>query len=165
MASGIPDFRTPGIGLYDNLDAYTKDQAPLPTPESIFSLDFFLRRPEPFYALAQHLSPGSHLPTLTHYFLRLLQQKKRLKSVWTQNIDCLEREAGLDPDALIEAHGSFAEATCLECKHVSSYAEIKQDLALGQVLKCQRRSCVTLPRAYVSRERFLVRIIPERILI
>jgi NAD-dependent SIR2 family protein deacetylase len=35
-SAGIPDFRTPGTGLYSQLEKYD-----LPTPESIFNLDFF----------------------------------------------------------------------------------------------------------------------------
>lgn len=35
-AAGIPDFRTPGSGLYDNLQQYS-----LPYPEAIFEINFF----------------------------------------------------------------------------------------------------------------------------
>ena len=35
-AAGIPDFRSPGTGLYDNLQQYN-----LPYPEAIFDIDFF----------------------------------------------------------------------------------------------------------------------------
>ena len=35
IAAGIPDFRTPGSGLYDNLQKYN-----LPTPQAIFDLTF-----------------------------------------------------------------------------------------------------------------------------
>ena len=35
-AAGIPDFRTPGSGLYDNLQQYN-----LPYPEAIFQIGFF----------------------------------------------------------------------------------------------------------------------------
>lgn len=35
-SAGIPDFRTPGTGLYDNLSKYN-----LPRPQSIFEIDFF----------------------------------------------------------------------------------------------------------------------------
>ena len=38
-----------------------------------------------------------------------------LLRVYTQNIDTLERRAGLPPETIVEAHGSFATATCLEC--------------------------------------------------
>ena len=35
-AAGIPDFRTPGSGLYDNLQKYN-----LPYPEAVFDIGFF----------------------------------------------------------------------------------------------------------------------------
>lgn len=38
--AGIPDFRTPGTGLYDNLQKYD-----LPTPQSIFDIDYFQDNP------------------------------------------------------------------------------------------------------------------------
>ncbi|BEJ15274.1 hypothetical protein CspHIS471_0410410 [Cutaneotrichosporon sp. HIS471] len=40
-SAGIPDFRSPGTGLYDNLQALD-----LPVPEAVFSLDYFHYRPE-----------------------------------------------------------------------------------------------------------------------
>lgn len=36
VAAGIPDFRSPGTGLYDNLQQYN-----LPHPQAIFMIDFF----------------------------------------------------------------------------------------------------------------------------
>ena len=36
VSAGIPDFRTPGTGLYDNLQRYN-----LPFPEAVFSIEFF----------------------------------------------------------------------------------------------------------------------------
>lgn len=54
MAAGIPDFRTKGSGLYDNLQKYD-----LPYPEAIFELDFFEKNPKPFCVLAKELYPGS----------------------------------------------------------------------------------------------------------
>ncbi len=47
-SAGIPDFRTPGSGLYDNLQKYN-----LPNPEAIFTLSFFKENPQPFYQLGK----------------------------------------------------------------------------------------------------------------
>ena len=47
MSAGIPDFRSPGTGLYSQLAEYN-----LPTPEAIFTLDYFVDKPEPFYRFA-----------------------------------------------------------------------------------------------------------------
>nr|XP_020475563.1 NAD-dependent protein deacetylase sirtuin-3, mitochondrial isoform X2 [Monopterus albus] len=108
--SGIPDFRSPGSGLYDNLQQYD-----LPYAEAIFEIDFFHQNPNPFFALAKELYPGNYQPNLTHYFVRLLHKKGQLLRMYTQNIDGLERLAGIPPEILVEAHGTFATATCTVC--------------------------------------------------
>ena len=46
--SGIPDFRSPGTGIYDNLQQYN-----LPYPEAIFDISYFRYFPEPFYIWAK----------------------------------------------------------------------------------------------------------------
>ena len=103
-SAGIPDFRSPETGLYANLERLN-----LPHPEAVFELSFFRENPLPFYTLAQELYPGKYRPTITHSFINLLHKKGLLLKLFTQNIDCLEREAGVPSDKIIEAHGSFAE--------------------------------------------------------
>lgn len=103
-AAGIPDFRSPGTGLYANLQRFN-----LPDPHAIFEINYFRRDPAPFFTLAKELYPGAFRPTLSHCFLRLLSDKKLLRRCYTQNIDTLERQAGVAGDLLVEAHGSFAQ--------------------------------------------------------
>ncbi|XP_032919717.1 NAD-dependent protein deacetylase sirtuin-3, mitochondrial isoform X2 [Catharus ustulatus] len=109
--SGIPDFRSPGSGLYSNLEQYD-----IPYPEAIFELGYFFVNPKPFFTLAKELYPGNYRPNSAHYFLRLLHDKGLLLRLYTQNIDGLERAAGIPPDRLVEAHGTFATATCTVCQ-------------------------------------------------
>ncbi|KAM5222777.1 NAD-dependent protein deacetylase sirtuin-3, mitochondrial isoform 5-T5 [Hipposideros larvatus] len=109
--SGIPDFRSPGSGYYSNLQQYD-----VPYPEAIFELSFFLYNPKPFLSLAKKLYPGNYRPNVTHYFLRLLHDKGQLLRLYTQNIDGLERASGIPASKLVEAHGSFASATCTVCR-------------------------------------------------
>ncbi|TFK71302.1 NAD-dependent deacetylase sirtuin-2 [Pluteus cervinus] len=109
-AAGIPDFRSPKTGLYANLQRLN-----LPHPEAVFEIGFFRRNPVPFYTLARELYPGKFRPTLTHSFIRLLAQHDLLHMCFTQNIDTLERQAGVPDDKIIEAHGSFASSRCIEC--------------------------------------------------
>eukprot|EP00534_Pseudo-nitzschia_fraudulenta_P006571 CAMPEP_0201194634 /NCGR_PEP_ID=MMETSP0851-20130426/149517_1 /ASSEMBLY_ACC=CAM_ASM_000631 /TAXON_ID=183588 /ORGANISM="Pseudo-nitzschia fraudulenta, Strain WWA7" /LENGTH=307 /DNA_ID=CAMNT_0047481335 /DNA_START=52 /DNA_END=975 /DNA_ORIENTATION=+ len=45
--AGIPDFRSPGTGLYDNLQKYD-----LPYPEAIFEVNYYRKRPAAFVSLA-----------------------------------------------------------------------------------------------------------------
>ena len=109
--AGIPDFRTPGTGLYDNLQKYN-----LPFPEAVFDLGFYQRNPDPFIQLASELWPGmKHSPTLTHSFIALLEQKGMLLRTYTQNIDMLDVLAGTSEERMIECHGHFRTASCTVC--------------------------------------------------
>ncbi|XP_072277849.1 NAD-dependent protein deacetylase sirtuin-3, mitochondrial [Pyxicephalus adspersus] len=108
--SGIPDFRSPTSGLYSKLQEYS-----LPYPEAIFDLSYYLHEPHAFLRLSKELLPGRHLPNAAHYFLRLLNDKGILLRLYTQNIDGLERVAGIPAEKLVEAHGSFSSATCTMC--------------------------------------------------
>lgn len=78
--------RSPGSGLYSNLEQYN-----IPYPEAIFELMYFFVNPKPFFTLAKELYPGNYRPNYAHYFLRLLHDKGLLLRLYTQNIDGLER--------------------------------------------------------------------------
>ncbi|SNX83663.1 related to NAD-dependent histone deacetylase [Melanopsichium pennsylvanicum] len=132
----IPDFRSPGTGLYSNLASYN-----LPYAEAIFDIAYFQRHPQPFFTLAKHLYPGNFKPALAHYFLTLLQSKGKLKRVFTQNVDTLERIAGVEADKVVEAHGSFASSTCIVCKHRVDDDWIRAKVEKGQVARCPRHKC------------------------
>lgn len=75
-----------------------------------------MKNPEPFFTLARELLPEGFRPTLSHYFIRLLWEKGLLLRHYTQNIDTLERIAGLPPEKLVEAHGTFHTGRCLKCR-------------------------------------------------
>lgn len=79
-------YRSPGSGLYDNLQQYN-----LPYAEAIFEINYFHHNPKPFFALAKELYPGNYQPNLSHYLIRLLHDKGLLLRMYTQNIDGLER--------------------------------------------------------------------------
>ncbi|XP_027871501.1 NAD-dependent protein deacetylase sirtuin-3, mitochondrial isoform X2 [Xiphophorus couchianus] len=138
--SGIPDFRSPGSGLYDNLQQYD-----LPYAEAIFEIGFFHRNPNPFFALAKELYPGNYQPNLTHYFVRLLHQKGQLLRMYTQNIDGLERLAGVPPEMLVEAHGTFATATCTSCLRKYDGEELRPEVMSGAVPRCPTCKGVVKP--------------------
>eukprot|EP00747_Dinoflagellata_sp_TGD_P214429 gnl/TRDRNA2_/TRDRNA2_87287_c0_seq1.p1 gnl/TRDRNA2_/TRDRNA2_87287_c0~~gnl/TRDRNA2_/TRDRNA2_87287_c0_seq1.p1 ORF type:complete len:327 (-),score=33.60 gnl/TRDRNA2_/TRDRNA2_87287_c0_seq1:248-1228(-) len=132
VSAGIPDFRTPGTGLYDNLQRYK-----LPTPEAVFSLDFFQKDPMPFTLLAKELWPSNFTPTPTHLFVSLLAKKSLLRRLYTQNIDGLDRSAGIDDDLLVEAHGSFGAGHCIKCKCPYTQDWIRERIFKGEVARCE----------------------------
>uniref|UniRef100_A0A8C4MAE3 NAD-dependent protein deacetylase n=1 Tax=Equus asinus TaxID=9793 RepID=A0A8C4MAE3_EQUAS len=129
--SGVPDFRSPGSGLYSNLQQYD-----IPYPEAIFELEFFFHNPKPFFALAKELYPGNYRPNVTHYFFRLLHEKGLLLRLYTQNIDGLERASGIPASKLIEAHGSFASATCAVCRTPSPGEDFWADVMVDRIPRC-----------------------------
>ncbi|XP_015608363.1 NAD-dependent protein deacetylase sirtuin-2 [Cephus cinctus] len=131
-SAGIPDFRSPSSGLYHNLDKYN-----LPHPQAIFEIDYFEKNPEPFFTLAKELMPGGFKPTPSHYFIRLLWEKGLLLRHYTQNIDTLERVAGLPSELLVEAHGSFHSGHCLKCRAPYSLEWMKEKILGGLIPKCE----------------------------
>jgi len=102
--SGIPDFRSPGTGMWENAD-----------PLEVASLLAFRYHPERFYAWMRPL--GKQIcraqPNPAHYALAALEEAGLLKMVITQNIDELHSRAG--SRAVVELHGSLREATCVQC--------------------------------------------------
>lgn len=102
--SGIPDFRSPGSGLWEDFD-----------PWDVASLDGFRRDPLAFY---QWIRPLARLmlaaePNPAHRALAELEARGRLEAVITQNIDLLHSRAG--SQQVLEIHGHIREATCLAC--------------------------------------------------
>jgi NAD-dependent deacetylase sirtuin 2 len=119
-SAGIPDFRTPGTGLYDNLQAYDLNE-----PEDIFDLDFFKINPKPFYTLAKEIMPGKFAPTISHHFIAMLEEKGILSHYFTQNIDGLDKIAGVSDEKLIQVHGTFDSNHCSVCNE-----SVNQDLII-----------------------------------
>ncbi|KAA1469712.1 NAD-dependent deacetylase sirtuin-2 [Dentipellis sp. KUC8613] len=131
-SAGIPDFRSPGTGLYSNLARLN-----LPYPEAVFEINFFRNNPLPFYSLAKELYPGKFRPTISHSFVKLLADKSLLRMCFTQNIDTLERRAGVPDNKIVEAHGSFATQRCIDCKAPYDGEKIKQAVHEGTIPRCE----------------------------
>lgn len=135
-SAGIPDFRSPDTGLYANLARLN-----LPYAEAVFDISYFREHPEPFYVLAKELYPGKFHPTVSHSFVALLDEKHMLMKLFTQNIDCLERRAGVPGEKIIEAHGSFATQRCIECKTEYPDDLMKEAVNSGHVPHCIVPQC------------------------
>ncbi|KAI9761666.1 MAG: hypothetical protein M4579_000900 [Chaenotheca gracillima] len=135
-SAGIPDFRSPETGLYANLARLNLEQ-----PEDVFNISFFRENPLPFYTLAQELYPGKYRPTITHSFLRMLSDKGLLMKLFTQNIDCLEREAGVPGEKIVEAHGSFARHSCIDCRKAYPEDKMKAAIDKKEVPHCLDKAC------------------------
>ena len=144
VAAGIPDFRTPGTGLYSKLGKYKLEQ-----PEEVFSIKLLKEKPEVFYTVANDMQlwPGLFAPTHVHHFVKLLCDEGRVMRVCTQNIDTLERQAGVDDATIVEAHGSFASAHCIaeNCREPFPMAKLRAIAEAGQVPRCEKCGSVAKP--------------------
>lgn len=125
VSCGIPDFRSRD-GVYRRLRA---EYPELPDPQAMFNIRYFAQDPRPFYRFAREIFPGQFRPSASHRFIRLLERRGRLLRNYTQNIDTLERVAGIE--RVIECHGSFATASCTRCQRRVRAEAIRADI-LGQ---------------------------------
>src|SRR3954465_12396757 len=104
VPSGIPDFRTPGEGMWEKVN-----------PMEVAHIDAFRRDPDRFWHFysQRFMSLRDKQPNRAHEIVAELERRGLIRAVITQNIDRLHRAAGTDD--LIEVHGSIAESVCLHC--------------------------------------------------
>ena len=107
--SGIPDFRTPGKGIWEKVD-----------PFKVTSITAFKENPQRFYYFyrprIEILSRVS--PNPAHKAIAQLEEIGYMKCLITQNIDNLHQRAG--SKKIIEVHGTLREAVCQRCKKIIS---------------------------------------------
>jgi NAD-dependent deacetylase len=104
VPSGIPDFRSPGTGLWEKVD-----------PMEVAHISVFEREPERFwsYYRPRFQSLGGKEPNRAHEALAELERRGLIEGVITQNIDRLHRAAG--SENVIEVHGSIETSSCTAC--------------------------------------------------
>ena len=99
----------------------------------------------PVYALAKELYPGKYRPTISHSFVKLLADKRLLRTCFTQNIDTLERRAGVPESRVVEAHGSFASHKCIDCQAPFDDEEMKLHVEAGSIPECVKCNGLVKP--------------------
>jgi NAD-dependent deacetylase len=114
VPSGIPDFRTPGTGLWTKVD-----------PMKVAHIDAFHRDTRRFweYYRPRFETLADKEPNGAHRALAKLEERGRLEAVITQNIDLLHRKAG--SKRVIEVHGSIATSSCTTCGARFPLAEVE----------------------------------------
>jgi NAD-dependent deacetylase len=118
VPSGIPDFRSPGSGLWANVN-----------PMEVAHIEAFRADPVrfwQFYGQRFQTLEGKR-PNGAHRVLAELERRGLLEALVTQNIDGLHHAAGSED--VIEVHGSIAQAVCLRCGAREQQAEVRARLA------------------------------------
>jgi NAD-dependent deacetylase len=105
VPSGVPDFRTPGKGLWEHVD-----------PMEVAHIDAFHRDTKRFWGFyrPRFADLDEKLPNRAHDALAELEAQGKLEAVVTQNIDRLHTKAG--SERVIEVHGSIATSSCTTCR-------------------------------------------------
>jgi NAD-dependent deacetylase len=104
VPSGIPDFRTPGKGLWEHVD-----------PMEVAHIDAWRGDPDRFWSFysQRFASLVDRRPNPAHDAVAELERRGLVRGVITQNVDRLHRLAGTRK--LVEVHGSIDWSICLEC--------------------------------------------------
>ncbi|GAB1315924.1 NAD-dependent histone deacetylase sir2 [Madurella fahalii] len=130
---GIPDFRSKGTGLYSKLE-----HLGLNDPQEVFDINVFRQDPTIFYSVARDILPSTERFSPTHAFIALLQQKGKLLTNYSQNIDNLEAKAGIKPEKLVQCHGSFATASCVKCGYQVVGETLFPEIKAGEIPRCRK---------------------------
>jgi NAD-dependent deacetylase len=141
-ASGIPDFRSPDCGLWNQVD-----------PMAVASIYGFRQNPELFYKWIRPLASltSSALPNPAHDTLAALERSGNLKAIITQNIDMLHSRAG--SKTVYELHGHLRDATCIQCFAVYDAKPIIENfLEDGLVPRCPQCRGVIKPNVILFGE-------------
>jgi NAD-dependent deacetylase len=127
VPSGIPDFRSPGSGIWENVD-----------PMEVAHIDAWRHDPDRFWSFYRDrfASLVDKEPNEAHFALAELEQRGLVRGVITQNVDRLHRKAG--SDRVIEVHGSIDYSVCMEC---GGKVSLERVLESEGTPGCQ--SCVT----------------------
>lgn len=106
--SGIPDYRSEGVGLYAR-----KNHKPIQHQEFVKSAEARKRYWARNYIGWDAFSRRA--PNATHYSLARFEREGRIHGIVTQNVDRLHKKAG--SKRVIEIHGSGYEVGCLSCDY------------------------------------------------
>jgi NAD-dependent deacetylase len=141
-ASGIPDFRSEGTGLW------SRDE-----PMEVASLNTFRTNPERFFVWFRPLANliFNAKPNLAHIALANLEKAERIHSIITQNIDTLHQKAGAKN--VIEMHGTLRTLSCTQCFHQAEAENyLREFVEQGKLPYCSECGSLMKPDAILFGE-------------
>lgn len=108
----------------------------LESAEAIFRFDTFKEDPSIFYENSGKMLPELGKSTPTHAFIKLLDDKDKLLTNYTQNIDDIEGNVGISREKLIQCHGSWAYFKCLTCQTRLPGKQFYDQVRAGSIVYC-----------------------------
>jgi NAD-dependent deacetylase len=126
--SGIPDFRSPGTGLWTKIK-------PIEFQEFVGSED--ARQESWSRRFSAERTIENAVPNKGHEACARLIESGKATAVITQNIDNLHLESGIPAEQIIELHGNSTYAKCLQCAMRYEMADLESQFeATGRVAPC-----------------------------
>jgi len=118
--SGIPDYRSPGTGLWNKTN-----------PFKTASVSALRKDPAEFYktTITQWREFSNAQPNVGHNTLKVLEDKGRILGIVTQNIDGLHHKAG--SNSVLEVHGHLRTARCVKCEGRVPFDKVIEQLDKG----------------------------------
>jgi len=152
--SGLPDFRSPGTGLWVQLEKMPD------TAAEVMTLQGFKLNPEAFYKrfgaflemiLAAKPNPG-------HIALAELEAGGFIQAIVTMNGDMLHQKAG--SQNVIEIHGTLARAKCIHCYQPDEgMYHWRRTLQTGEIPRCRRCGGIMKPDVILSGEQLPAQVV------
>jgi len=126
--SGIPDFRSPGTGLWTKMK---------PIMFQDFVASDSVRQESWRRRFSGERTIETAKPNKGHEAIAKLIRDGKATSVITQNVDNLHQNSGIDPGQVIELHGNATYAKCLDCETRYELAFLEKQFAeTGRVAPC-----------------------------
>jgi len=146
VPSGIPDFRSPGTGLWEKVN-----------PMEVAHIEVFHREPKRFWS---YYRPRFGMledkrPNGAHLVLAELESKGLLEAVITQNIDRLHAKAG--SRRVVEVHGTIDTGSCMRCSASYSREQVMDSFDDEGVARCSQCEGPVKPDVVLFGE-----LLPER---
>lgn len=134
VPSGIPDFRSPGTGLWSKVD-----------PMKVATIEAFHNDPQTFWDFYRPRLQMLHdiQPNAAHGTLAELERRGKCAAVITQNIDRLHQAAGTR--RVIEVHGSIETSSCTSCGARWSLSELDTLFDANGIARCSSCSGLVKP--------------------
>lgn len=152
--SGLPDFRSPGKGLWEQLETMPESMS------TVMTLQGFKVNPKAFYShfrlfLEKILSAK---PNPAHTALAELEAHGYIQAMVTLNGDMLHQKAG--SRRVIEMHGTVARAVCISCYQPDEgMHHWQQYLENGKIPQCHHCGGIMKPDVILTGEQLPVEMV------
>jgi len=120
--SGIPDFRSPGSGLWEKVD-----------PMEALSTEVLYNNPMKFYDVGFGIitSMKDAAPNKAHFMVSKLEELGLIDLIVTQNIDGLHYKAG--SKNVYEVHGTTRTCSCEGCGEKYDTSLVEKKVKAGEI--------------------------------